>query len=119
LILPTIDRSQGTVEVRIAVPDPPDYLRADMTVSVNIEAGRSTGASVLPEGAVQGLGAGDAWVGVVVDGRLERREVEVGLRAGDRVEIVSGLSPGEVVAIVDDPAGAIGERVRVSDAQGG
>lgn len=115
LILPTIDRSQGTVEVRVAVPTPPQYLRADMTVSVNIETGRRAAAQVLPEGALQGLGTGEPWVGVLVDGRLRRREVEVGLRAGDRVEILSGLSPDEVVAIVDDPEGVVGKRVRVTE----
>jgi HlyD family secretion protein len=112
LISPTVDPSQGTVEVRVAVPEPPDYLRPEMTVSVNVEAGRRTGARVLPEEAVQGLGAGETWVAVIVEGRLERREVEVGLRAGDRVEILSGLSANERVVLVDDPAVFLGKRVR-------
>jgi HlyD family secretion protein len=119
LISPTVDPSQGTVEVRVAVPEPPDYLRPEMTVSVNVEAGRRAGARVLPEEAVQGLGAGETWVAVIAEGRLERREVDVGLRAGDRVEILSGLSANETVVLVDDPGAFLGKRVRaVSGANG-
>ena len=119
LISPTVDPSQGTVEVRVAVPEPPDYLRPEMTVSVNVEAGRRAGARVLPEEAVQGLGAGETWVAVIAEGRLERREVDVGLRAGDRVEILSGLSANETVVLVDDPGAFLGKRVRpVSGATG-
>lgn len=113
LILPTVDRSQGTVEVRIAVPEPPPYLRTDMTVSVNIQVGRREDTSVLPEDALQGLGTDDPWVGVIVEGRLERRAVEVGLRAEDRIEILSGLGADEVVAIMESPGDAIGQRVRI------
>jgi len=119
LISPTVDPSQGTVEVRVAVPEPPEYLLPEMTVSVNVEAGRRAGARVLPEGAVQGLGAGDTWVAVIVDGRLERREVEVGLQAGDRVEVVSGISADEQVVLVDDPGAFLGKRARAVSAPEG
>lgn len=36
-LAPVVDPSQGTVEIRFAVPSPPAYLRPDMTVSINIE----------------------------------------------------------------------------------
>ncbi|HSG09447.1 MAG TPA: efflux RND transporter periplasmic adaptor subunit [Longimicrobiales bacterium] len=113
LIAPAVDPAQGTVEVRLSVPDAPDYLRASMTVSVNIEAGRRTGAPVLPEDAVRGLGTPDPWVAVVVDGRLARRPVEVGLRAERWVEIRSGLAPDDAVV---PPGGSpdLGKRVRVA-----
>ena len=45
-----------------------------MTVSVNIETGRKSGATVLPEDAVQGLGTSRPWVGVVQNGRLARQD---------------------------------------------
>lgn len=113
LIAPAVDPAQGTVEVRLAVPDAPDYLRASMTVSVNLEAGRRAGASVLPEDAVRGLGTPDPWVAAVEDGRLIRRAVEVGLRAERWVEIRSGLGPDDAVV---PSAGSpdLGARVRVA-----
>jgi HlyD family secretion protein len=112
LIAPSVDATQGTVEVRLAVAMPPDYLRPEMTVSVNIETGRKERASVLPEDAVQGLGTADPWVGVVREGRLERREVEIGLRAEGYVEVRSGVEPQEPV-VLSASAEDVGDRVRI------
>jgi HlyD family secretion protein len=112
LIAPSVDPSQGTVEVRLAVDSPPEYLLPEMTVSVNIEAGRSTGATVLPEAAVRGLGTDSPWVAIARDGRLARRPVAIGLRAERWVEIVSGLDGGDLVVPPEDSPG-LGERVRV------
>ncbi|HSW29817.1 MAG TPA: efflux RND transporter periplasmic adaptor subunit [Longimicrobiales bacterium] len=112
LVAPSVDAAQGTVEVRLLAEAPPPYLLPDMTLSVNIEAGRRPGAAVLPEDAVRGLGTPEPWVAVVRDGRLERRDVEVGLRAGAWVEILSGLGEGEpVVPAAGSPE--MGTRVRV------
>jgi HlyD family secretion protein len=118
LVAPAVDPAQGTVEVRLAVPDAPDYLRPSMTVSVNIEAGRRAGAPVLPEEAVRGLGTPEPWVAVVEDGRLVRRAVEVGLRAERWVEIRSGLAPDDLeVPLAGSPD--LGSRVRVRDVSEG
>jgi HlyD family secretion protein len=115
LVAPSVDAAQGTVEVRLRVDEPPPYLLPDMTLSVNIEAGRREGASVLPEEAVRGLGTPGPWVAVVRDGRLERQDVEVGLRAGAWVEILSGLAESDaVVSAAGSPE--LGARVRVRPA---
>jgi len=113
LVAPSVDPAQGTVEVRLSVPDAPDYLRPSMTVSVNIEAGRRDGAQVLPEEAVRGLGTPDPWVAVVEGGRLVRRTVEVGLRTDSWVEIRSGLGPTDAV-VPPEASPALGARVRVA-----
>jgi HlyD family secretion protein len=99
LLGPAVDPAQGTIEVRLAVPEPPPYLRPDMTVSVNLEAGRKTGASVLPVEAVRGLGTDAPWVAVVRDGRLQRRDVTLGLRGDAFVEVVAGVQVGEPVVL--------------------
>lgn len=112
LVAPSVDPSQGTVEVRLTIADPPEYLLPDMTVSVNIESGRKLAAPVLPEDAVQGLGTDEPWVAVVRDGRLLRQDVTVGLRPDGFVEIVSGLRDDESVAL-SITADDIGNRVRI------
>ncbi len=117
LVAPSVDPSQGTVEVRLAVDHPPAYLRPEMTVSVNIEAGRRAHASVLPESTVRGLGTDSPWVAVVRDGRLARQPVKVGLRTDQYVEILSGLTPGQL-AVPPDGSPALGDRVRVHAAPG-
>lgn len=118
LIAPGVDPAQGTVEVRLTVPDPPDYLRPEMTVSVNVQTGERSGASVLPDHAVQGLGTSQPWVAVVRGGRLRRQDVEVGLRAGGFVEILSGISSQDPVVsgVAEDD---LGNRVRIGRAREG
>ena len=47
-INPGVDITRASVEVKLTVADPPDYLRQDMTVSVDIEVareGRRAGAA--------------------------------------------------------------------------
>lgn len=114
LIAPAVDPTQGTIEVRLQVPDPPDFLLPDMTVSVNLETGKKAGARVLPETAVQGLGTDEPWVGVVREGRLERQPIDVGLRAGAYVEVIAGVDDGSIVVASPD-LDAIGSRVRVTN----
>ena len=110
-VAPVVDAAQGTVEIRLSVPDPPPYLRPDMTVSINVVTGESPSSTVLPEEAVQASGSGTPWIGVVQDGRFRRRDVEVGLRAEGFVEILSGVSPTDSVILDGDGLGE-GERVR-------
>jgi HlyD family secretion protein len=109
---PAVDPTQGTIEVRLIVPEPPDYLRPDLTVSVNLDAGRKSAASVLPVEAVRGLGTDSPWVAVVRDGRLERRDVTLGLRGDAFVELLGGVQLGEPVVLGAETL-APGARVRV------
>ena len=110
-LAPVVDRAQGTVEVRLAVPDPPPYLRADMTVSINVEVARRAGALVVPRDLVRDAGTRAPWVTVANDGRAVRRAVRLGI-AGERdIEIVSGVVEGDRVLPADVAPGA---RVRVT-----
>ena len=116
LLAPVIDPGQGTVEIRLAVPEPPSYLRADMTVSINIEVARRDTALVVPLDRVGNAGEAAPWVVVERDGRAERRSVRLGLQGDGAVEILAGVREGERVL----PATiAPGKRVRVRDARDG
>jgi HlyD family secretion protein len=110
-IAPAVDPARGTVEVRLAVPSPPPFLRPDMTVSVNVEVGRKADALVVPSETVRDA-ATEPWVLRVVDGRAERRLVQIGLRGEGMIEVLDGLAPGD--AVVPPSAGAVevGARLR-------
>ena len=117
-IAPVVDPRQGTVEVRLAVPDPPAYLLPDMTVSVNVELDRRPGAWTLPLEAVRAPLTDTAWVLVVRDGTATRESVTVGIRDAAFIEIVDGVAEREPV--VAEPAGGVepGERVRARPRRG-
>ena len=111
-INPGIDALRGSVEVRLRVPSPPDYLRQDMTVSVDIEVARRAQAVVAPTQAVRDATTAQPWVLAVRNGRAERVPVKVGLRGDGRLEVLEGATPGD--ALIPASLGLItaGQKVR-------
>ncbi len=108
-ISPGVDTARGSVETRFRVPRPPDYLRADMTVSIDIGAERKERALTLASEAVRESG-GSHTVQVLREGRVRGVKVGIGVNTGSRVEITSGIAEGDIVLLargIND-----GERVR-------
>ncbi len=110
-IAPIVDERRGTVEVRLAVPEPPDYLRPDMTVSVDIQVKRKPEALVLPADAVRDL-ATSPWALVIEDGRARRRPLRVGAVGKQGIEILDGVSTGDRVIPITQEQIRAGDRVR-------
>ena len=119
-INPGIDALRGAVEVKLKVPDPPDYLRQDMTVSVDIEVARSANAVVIPTDAVRDAAGVQPWVLVVTEHRATHQPVKIGLRGDGRVEVLQGVAPGDRLIPATNAAIRTGQRVRaVAAGQGG
>jgi HlyD family secretion protein len=97
-ISPGVDTTRGSVEARFRVSEPPDYLRADMTVSIDIGAERKARALTLPSEAVRESG-GSQTVQLVRDGTVRSAKVEIGVRAGSRYEVTSGIAEGDMVLL--------------------
>lgn len=110
-IAPSIDPMRGTVEVDLVIDDESD-LRPDMTVTVEIEVGRTESALLVPSWAIRDLDGEQPWVLVAKDGEARRRDLKLGLEGDDLVEVVSGLSENDRVL---SPALSIeeGDPVRV------
>ncbi len=96
-INPGIDIARASVEVKLTVADPPDYLRQDMTVSVDIEVAAKDHALVAPIRSVHDVLSGQPWVLGIKDGRAIKRPVRLGLRGNSRIEIVDGIAENEIV----------------------
>jgi Cu(I)/Ag(I) efflux system membrane fusion protein len=95
-ILPQFDAATRTLKVRLALDNPGFALRPDMFVDVTVRVDLPAGV-VVPSGAIVDSGL-VKWVYVQAgDGVFEPRAVETGWRAGDQVEVVKGLRPGELV----------------------
>ena len=110
-INPSVDLTRASVEIKLTVPDPPDYLRQDMTVSIDVEVERRVATLILPLRSVRDRGAGAPWVMGVRDGRAYRQPVRIGLVGGAQAEIVDGLAEGALA--VPATAGLLpGQRLR-------
>jgi multidrug efflux pump subunit AcrA (membrane-fusion protein) len=92
-----------TVEASIDEVDI-DLMRVGNRIRAEIITGRVDGGIVVPAHAVHG-DVSNAWVYVVRGQRSERRDVTVGRRSPDRVEITDGVSRGERISLVS-PADA-------------
>lgn len=111
-INPGIDALRGSVEVKLRIPNPPDYLRQDMTVSVDIEVARSRGTVVVPADAVRDANGAQPWV-LAVDGwRASRRAVKLGLKGDGRIEVLEGVAPDERLISAANGMVREGQRVR-------
>jgi len=100
-IAPVVDAQRGAIEVKLALPQAaPAFLREDMTLSVEVATGRRERALVVPMDAFDGeRGNGRAHLRVLHDGRVEPRDVRLGLTTLDAAEVLEGLSAGEVVLL--------------------
>lgn len=117
-INPAVDPQRGSVEVKLDVPQPPDYLRQDMTVSVDVDVARRADAIIAPLAAVHDVGGNAPWVMMVVNGQTRRQPVKLGMRGGTKVEVLSGLQPGDVVAPASTAGLQEGRHVRTRQAAG-
>ena len=113
-INPGVDATRGSVEVKLNIPNPPAYLRQDMTVSVDIETARRKAAIVIATNTVEDAGTDKPWVLVVRDKHAIKQFVELGLRGDTRVEVLAGIAAGEVVVPVSKTGVKAGQRVRAS-----
>lgn len=87
------------VTVRCAIPNPAGRLKPDMYATVALGRGRPHPVVVVPASAVQDI---DGRAVVFVDGgggRFERRDVEVGVERGGRIEVRAGVREGERIVV--------------------
>lgn len=128
-LAPSVNAQSGSVEVTLVVAGPtdnrpdtrPDFLREDMTLSVEVLTGERREARILPLRALRANaaaaapadprdGAATGAVLVAEGGRAVVRELKLGLRTLSDVEVLSGLQDDELVLL--DPTLAPGVRVR-------
>lgn len=110
-IAPSIDSQRGTVEVRLSVDPVPDFLRQDMTVSVNVETGRRDRTLAIPNDALGKVQGDQATVLLVRDSKIQRQKVQLGLRGLAMSEVISGLKTGDQV--LSDATSALKDGTRV------
>jgi membrane fusion protein, copper/silver efflux system len=96
-IYPTLDPDTRTARVRLELPNPEKRLKPGMYATFLFTSPRRGDALSVPRSAVLSTGERSLVFVRRTDGRLEPRTVRVGVAAGDRVEVLAGLTAGETV----------------------
>jgi HlyD family secretion protein len=97
-INPAVDALRGSVEIKLSVIDPPEFLTQDMTVTVDVEVAKRMAVMNIPMSAVHNTAPGQAWVLRYRQGHLQKADVDLGLQGKGRVEILSGLLSSDLLA---------------------
>ena len=114
LISPVLDRASRSAKVEIVIDNAALRLKPGMFAKVRIPVEIYQDALLLPRSAIiEDSIKKIHTVFVVADGRSQRRQVEMGLAEGSRVQITNGLSEGEQVVIAGQHTLKDGEEVTV------
>ena len=95
-INPLIDANGRSIVIRAQVPNRDGRLRPGMFARVRLFTSGDRDSIVVPEESLFPLGD-DKFVYRVVGGKAARQKIEVGQRREGKVEVLSGLSPEDVV----------------------
>jgi Cu(I)/Ag(I) efflux system membrane fusion protein len=99
-IYPSLSAETRTARVRIVMPNPDGVLRAAMFASVEFDGVPGGGLVVsVPNSAVLDSGTRQVVLIARGEGRFEPRQVHLGIRGDDWVQVVDGVKPGERVVV--------------------
>jgi HlyD family secretion protein len=101
VVSPATDPNSTTLQVWVQADNPGEKLKPGTSVHVVIMTEVIKATPVVPIAAIlPGEEGGTACLVVTPDGIAHRRSVRIGVRDGDKVQILNGVRPGEEVVIV-------------------
>ena len=95
-----IDTTTGTIKLKAKFDNKENELFANQFVNVVMKVDTLTGATVMPNAAVQRGSIGTFAYVVKEDKSITVRPLQLGQAEGESVAVLSGLAPGEVVVVV-------------------
>jgi len=113
-ISPTVEQSKRTFVVEVLIANPSGELKPGSYAKGRVHTGKSDNVTLAPARALNYVfGTNKAYV---VNGNvIDARDVKVGDRFGDNVEILEGLKEGELVAVTQVARLDTGSRVSLGD----
>ena len=120
-IIPTADQSKGTVQVRVAIKARDNRILPQMAARVAYlnmpEKGTAQAVSrvTVPVAAVIANGKTGSVFVIGEEGKIEKRDVALGLKTATNVTILSGISAGERLAGDNLDKLHDGDKVRVAE----
>jgi RND family efflux transporter MFP subunit len=98
-IYPTLKAETRTVPVRVELANPGGLLKPAMYASVDLAVGGKARVLTVPTSAVIDSGTRQVVLLQKGDGRFEPREVKLGQRGDDHVEVREGIAEGDAVVV--------------------
>ncbi|RLJ68513.1 efflux RND transporter periplasmic adaptor subunit [Sulfurisoma sediminicola] len=98
-IYPTLKAETRTVPIRVELANPGGLLRPAMYASVEVGSGSTAKVVTVPTSAVIDSGTRQTILVQKGEGRFEPREVKLGARGDDYVEVKDGVQEGEQVVV--------------------
>lgn len=117
LVYPDLDTRMRTRTAEVKL-DYPVALIPGMFARLQIVLETAAGAVAVPGEAVLVMPNGEKVAFVLKDGKAQRRVVQTGLETGGRVQIVSGIQPGEMVITAGNEKLKDGMEVKVQGGAG-
>jgi HlyD family secretion protein len=114
---PATDPNSATVQVWVQLDNPGHTLKAGAAVHVSIVTGIIKNAMLVPVAAIlPGETGGTAVLVIDSDATAHRRAVQLGVRQGDKVQVLTGVLPREDVVVVGGMGVDDKGKVKVIDA---
>lgn len=98
-VSPRVDERSRTVLVKAKVPNPEGVLKPGMFVNLDVVVRLREDALMIPEAAVHYSGGRPQVLALDEDDRAVVRQIIVGTRVRERVEIIEGLEDGDRVVV--------------------
>jgi RND family efflux transporter MFP subunit len=100
VVSPASDPASTTVQVWIKLPNPGEKLKPGSSVHAKIIAQEFKAATVVPITAILPGEEGGTAALVIIDSVAHKRQLQLGVREGDKQQVLNGVRPGEEVVIV-------------------
>lgn len=108
-----LDRATRTLRTEIDVPNPERRLRPGMYVYARLKVAESKDALVIPKTALLSSGGKTYCWRVEPSGALVKQAVQMGVEAGGKVEVLSGLAEEHRIIGLNPTAFREGQRVEI------
>jgi RND family efflux transporter MFP subunit len=116
-VAPRADPVTGTFAVRVRLIDPPPAMRLGSTVTGRLRLEGTPGIELPASALVRADGKTAVWVFDKASGTVSLRTIQVRDGDANRIQVASGLQPGDVVVTAGAQALRPGQKVRLLETQ--
>ena len=119
-IYPSLNSKTRTLKVRLRFDNPDEALKPNMFASITIYGGAGKMTTIIPREALIRTGKEQRVILSMGKGRYQAQDVKAGIESGDWVEIIEGVTAGDVVVtsgqfLIDSEASLKASLARMSD----